>query len=219
MTPRRLCMKKMLFLFMMMAFSLGFAQTNALSGNGYDTSYFEMSMGFGWPWDIGPSIRFKGVYGYMIDRALSLHGGLDYGYASRQETLSNITSSGVSTTVLESDVQAHLVKALVGLRITWPWVVWEPVRFFTEFDVGYSLLWNFYTRLADRNLYFYAGDFLSFQIVPGAILPLGEKSQAIVGLCLDIASVSRNTPLGEYTVKEKINLSGVGLLLGVGFRW
>ncbi|MFN4216048.1 MAG: hypothetical protein ACK4HQ_01400 [Brevinematales bacterium] len=212
-------MKKILFLFVITAFSLGFAQTNVFSESAYGTSYFEMSMGFGWPWDIGPSIRFKGVYGYMIDRALSLQGGLDYAYASRQETLSNTTSSGVSTTVLESDVQAHLVKALVGLRIIWPLEVWEPVRFFTEFDVGYSLLWNFYTRLSDRNLYFYAGDFLSFQIVPGALIPLGERSQAVLGVCLDIASVSRNTPLGEYTVKEKITLSGVGLLLGVGFRW
>jgi len=116
-------------------------------------------------------------------------------------------------------MQAHLVRILGGLRITWPWMFWEGVHVFTELDVGYSLLWNFYARMTGNNLYFYAGDFLSFQLVPGVLIPLGEKSQAMVGLSLDIASVSRSTPQGEYVIKEKINLSGLGLFVGVGFRW
>ncbi|MCX7882472.1 MAG: hypothetical protein N2314_04550 [Brevinematales bacterium] len=213
-------MKKIGILFLVL-FSSMFGQmgTQTSSHPQHEGTYVEFSLGFGWPWDLGPSFRFKGVYGYTVDKALSLHGGLDYAYASRQETLSNTTSSGVTTTMLESDVQAHLIKMLGGVRITWPWMVWENIRVFTELDVGYSLLWNLYSRLTDRNLYFYAGDFLSFQLVPGILIPLGERSQAVIGISLDIASVSRTTPLGEYLVKEKINLSGGGILVGIGFRW
>ncbi|URA10442.1 hypothetical protein [Thermospira aquatica] len=182
-------------------------------------SVFEATIGMGIPWDLGVSFRSKIAYSYMIDRALALRIGLDYSYTSHQETLSNTSSGGVSTPVLESDVQAHLIKLVGGIRIYWPWIAWEPIYFFTDLDIGYSLLWTYYARLSDRNLYFYAGDFLSFQLIPGAIIPLGERSQAMAGLSLDIASVSRSTPLGEYLVKEKINVSGIGLLLGIGFRW
>lgn len=182
-------------------------------------SYFELSLGFGWPWDLGLSFRSKMMYGHMIDQALSFHGGIDYTYARHSESLTNISTSGLSATALQSDVQAHLVKALAGLRITWPWIMWEPFHFFTDLNVGYSLLWSFYAQINDHNLYFYQGDFLSFQIIPGALLPLGERSQATISLSLDIANVSRNTPLGVYVVKEKINLTGLSLCVGISFLW
>ncbi len=220
-------MKKSLFIVGMMASVLVFAQQEeifqspSMNQNVANTgdSSFEVAIGMGIPWDLGLSFRSKMTYSYAIDRALALRCGVDYSYASHQETLSNTSSGGVSTSVLESDVQAHLIKLVGGIRIHWPWIVWEPVHFFTDLDIGYSLLWTYYARLSDRNLYFYAGDFLSFQLMPGAIIPLGERSQAMVGVSFDIASVSRSTPLGEYLVKEKINVSGIGLLLGIGFRW
>jgi len=42
---------------------------------GSETSYVEVSLGLGWPWDLGPSFRSRVLYGYMIDRALSFQGG------------------------------------------------------------------------------------------------------------------------------------------------
>ena len=195
--------------------TLAFTQKTTLTSD-----FLEYGIGVAFPWDTGTSFWTKLCYGKAIDQALSIEGSIDYYYANRSEKLSNTTSGGVSTTVLESDVHIHQLKLLGGVRVALPWISFDPFNFFAQFNMGYSILWSFYSSLqSDQQLYFYAGDFISFQIMPGVLIPLGEKSQLTLGVNLDIASVSRSTPLENYTIKEKINLSGIGILASIGFKW
>jgi hypothetical protein len=172
------------------------------------------------PSDAKAGFAFGGSVGAWVDEAVQIGIGTDFffkNYRKESKVAENVLPDGTVTSTIRTEVEynTYIIPLMLELTLNFPGL-WKG-SIFGQGGLGYELLinkeQNFATKVKETRLY---GGF-AWQVGGGASFKLGSDSALFVQGYYNGGKVRRKLkdPLEELPVSEEVNLSGLGVRVGL----